>query len=113
MFINKTKIFLFSIIYAMLNIGTAYAEEYMLVNPINAGTFGQVVEKFAQLLTKIGIPIATVFLIWSGLLFVTARGNDDQLKKAKGTFYWTVVGTAILVGAYAIASAIVNFAEKL
>ena len=36
-----------------------------------------------------------------------------QLKKAKGTFYWTVVGTAILVGAYAIASAIVNFAEKL
>src|SRR3989344_3976258 len=111
--INKIKIFLFSIIYAMISRGTTYAAEYVLGNPINAGTFGQVVEKFAQLLAKIGIPIATVFLIYSGLLFVTARGNDEQLKKAKGTFYWTILGTAILVGASAFATAVIDFAGKL
>ena len=101
--------------YAIINTGTAYAAEGIsqLKNPIQAGTFGQVVEKFAELLTKIGIPIATVFLIYAGLLFVTARGNDEQLKKAKETFKWTIVGTAILVGAYAIASAVVDFAGKL
>ena len=111
MLISKTKIFLLTIIYAMVNGGVAYAAA--IENPIKAQSFGAVIKAFADLVTKIGIPIATVFIIYSGLLFVTARGNEDQLKKAKETFKWTILGTAILVGAYAIASAIVDFAEKL
>ena len=83
-------------------------------NPLGStSSFAQVVQKFADLVTKIGLPIATVFLIYAGLLFVTARGNDEQLKKAKETFKWTIVGTAILVGASALATAVIDFAGKL
>ena len=83
-------------------------------NPLGStSSFTQVVQKFADLVAKIGLPIATVFLIYAGLLFVTARGNDEQLKKAKATFYWTILGTAILVGASAFATAVIDFAGKL
>ena len=83
-------------------------------NPLGStSSFAQVVQKFADLVTKIGLPIATVFLIYAGLLFVTARGNDEQLKKAKATFYWTTLGTAVLVGASALATAVIDFAGKL
>lgn len=113
--INKIKIFLFSLTYAIMNLGkVVFADEPGLIkNPLKYDTFGGLIKGFSDLVTKIGIPIATVFIIWSGLLFVTARGNEDQLKKAKSTFYWTILGTAILVGAYALASAIVDFAGKL
>lgn len=113
--LNRARIFLFGIIYAIVNLGVrAKADSfYELKNPINADSFSDVVKGFAELMVKIGIPLATVFLVWSGFLFVSARGNDEQLKKAKSTFFWTVVGTALLVGAYAIASAIVDFAQKL
>lgn len=92
----------------------AYAEEgFRIYNPIQAGTFEEVVLKIAQLLVKIGIPLASIFIVWAGFLFVTARGDPKQLETAKTTFYWTIIGAALVVGAYAIATAIVNFAKQL
>jgi len=54
-----------------------------------------------------------VMIIWSGFLFVTARGSDEQLKKAKSTFQWTIIGAVVLLGSSAIAKAIVNFVKGL
>jgi hypothetical protein len=77
-----------------------------LTNPLNAQSFSALVESIAKLAAQIGIPIAAIFIIYSGLLFVTARGNEEQLKKAKTNFMWAMVGTAILLGAWVIAKAI-------
>jgi len=77
-----------------------------LTNPLNACSISQLVESIAALAAKIGIPIAAIFIIYSGLLFVTARGNEEQLKKAKTNFMWAMIGTAILLGAWVIAKAI-------
>lgn len=85
-----------------------------LQNPLGqTTTFGAVVEKLAQAITTIGIPVAGIFIIYSGFLFVSARGSDEQLNKAKTTFFWTVVGTILIVGAWAIARALNQFAERL
>lgn len=116
MLTRNIKFFIFSIIYAILGLGgEVFAAEGVsqLKNPINAGSFDQVVRAFAQLLIKIGLPIAAIFIVWSGFLFVSARGDEKKLETAKSTFYWTVIGTALIVGAYAIATAIVNFAKQL
>lgn len=84
-----------------------------ICNPIQAQTFGQLVEAIAKAITAIGIPLIAIFLVWSGFLFVTARGNEEQLKRAKATFSWTLVGGAVVIGAWALAVAIVNFAKGL
>lgn len=77
-----------------------------LTNPLNSESFAELIESIAKLAAKIGIPIAALFIIYSGLLFVTARGNEKQLETAKASFTWAIIGTAILLGAWVIASAI-------
>ena len=110
--INKLKTFIFGSIYATFSL-VGEVRAAVLTNPLKANTFAEVVQGFAKILTQVGVPLAAIFLIYAGFLFVSARGDEKQLETAKKTFWWTVVGTALLVGAYAIATAIVDFAEKL
>ncbi len=77
-----------------------------LKNPLNSDSFVALVESIAKLAAQIGIPIAAIFIIYSGLLFVTARGNEKQLQKARTNFVWALIGTGILLGAWIIAVAI-------
>ncbi len=55
---------------------------------------------------KIGIPIVALAIIYSGFLFVAARGNPEKLKKAKESLMYTLIGAAILLGSWAIAQLI-------
>jgi len=96
-----------------LSPSTVSAASGAIINPIQAQTFGQLVEAIAKAITAIGIPLVAIFLVWSGFLFVTARGNEEQLKRAKATFFWSLVGGAVVIGARALAVAIVNFAKGL
>lgn len=109
----RTKVFILSIISGIIGLGGKASAAYIIKNPIKAESFGEVIRGFAQLAAQIGLPIAALFLVWSGFLFVSARGDEKQLETAKKTFFWTVIGTALIVGAYAIATAVVNFAQKL
>ena len=59
-----------------------------------------------EIVLPIGAVIAVFFLVYSGFLFVVARGSEDKLKTAKATFLWTIIGVAVLLGATAISLAI-------
>jgi len=54
----------------------------------------------------IGIPVVALAIIYCGFLFVAARGNSEKLTKAKDALLWTLIGAAVLLGAWAIASMI-------
>ena len=82
-------------------------------NPIEADDFETLLKAIANIVMRIGGVLAVIFIIWSGYLFVTARGDDKQLETAKNVFFWTIIGTAILLGAYVIATAVVNFVKSL
>jgi len=49
-----------------------------------------------------------LMIIYSGFLFVTARGDEQQITRAKNTFFWAIVGGAVLLGAEVLANAIVG-----
>lgn len=68
---------------------------------------------FDRIVIPIGVSIAVLFIIYSGFLFVVAQGNEQKLTQAKATFMWTVIGTAILLGSWAIAVLIKNTVEQL
>jgi hypothetical protein len=87
---------------------SAYAQ-MELVNPLKADSFGQLIKNILDIITNIALPIAALFIIWAGFLFVTARGSETQITKARTTFLWTIIGTAIVVGAKVIATAIIEF----
>jgi len=48
--------------------------------------------------------VVACFLIWSGFKFVTAQGNESKITSAKTTFYWTIIGALIVMGAQTLSS---------
>jgi type IV secretory pathway VirB2 component (pilin) len=76
-------------------------------NPLTVNSFGELINKILEeVVLPIGAVIAVLFLIYSGFLFVTARGNEEKLSTAKRAFLWTVVGVAVLLGALVISKGI-------
>ncbi|MEX0652244.1 MAG: hypothetical protein WD509_02635 [Candidatus Paceibacterota bacterium] len=80
-----------------------------LKNPLtNICSLEDFVALLLQAVVRIGLPIAVLFIAYSGFLFITAQGNTTKLAQAKETFLWTVVGVAIFLGAWAIALIVKN-----
>lgn len=71
--------------------------------PINETTLNGFIKTFLEGILKIGIPIVALAVIYSGFLFVAARGNSEKLTKAKDALLYTLIGAAILLGSWAIA----------
>jgi len=76
-------------------------------NPLGSvNSFSDLVSAILKIVVSFGIPIAALAIIFSGFLLVVAQGNEEKLKTAKSAFLWSVIGTAVLLGAWAISSAI-------
>lgn len=71
------------------------------------------IAKILEVVVLVGTPIAVLFIIYSGFLFVTARGNDEKITKAKRALTWTIIGTAILIGAQVIATVLGGTIEQI
>lgn len=84
-----------------------------LENPLQSDTFADLIYNIAKIVAEVGLPIAAIAIIYAGFLFVTARGNEEQIKTAKKAFFWAIIGTALLLGAWAIATAIKEFLGTL
>ncbi|MFH1173455.1 MAG: hypothetical protein V1692_02910 [bacterium] len=51
-------------------------------------------------------------MVYGGYLWMTARGNEDQIKKAKEIIIAAVTGLAIVLAAYAITSFVMSNLTK-
>ncbi len=52
--------------------------------------------------------VAVAFLIYAGVLMVTAGGNDEQVGKARKIITYAVVGIVIILLAYTIVQFVTN-----
>ncbi len=59
------------------------------------------------------VPIAVLAIIYSGFLFVAAKGNPGKLEEAKKIFYFTLIGIAILLGAEILSKVIESTVTSL
>ena len=84
-----------------------------LVNPLKSETVEDLIVSVVKTLLKLAVPVAILFIIWSGFLFVMAQGNPEKIKTAVKTFQWTVIGLAIILGSYVIATIIKTTIESL
>jgi|GEM_PF-878534 len=79
-----------------------------ICNPLSVNSLQQLLKTILEGAIKIGIPIIALAIVYSGFLFVKARGNSEELSKAKDALIYTLIGAAILVGSWAIAQLISN-----
>ena len=74
-----------------------------LNNPlVGVNNLGDLAVKILDAVVKVGGYVAVAFIIYSGFLFVKAQGNEKELEDAKRTFFYTIIGVMILLGAKAI-----------
>lgn len=71
------------------------------------------IEALINIVLYIGIPIIALAIIYTGFLFVQARGNSEELTKAKKALMYTLIGGAILLGAFVIANAIGTTVDEI
>ncbi len=92
--------------FAQGNVPAPADQSGKLVNPINSDSLNGLIKTLLEGLIKIGIPIIALAIVYSGFLFVAARGNSEKLGHAKDTLLYTIIGAAILLGSWAIAQLI-------
>lgn len=61
-------------------------------------------QKLFNVMVKIALPFLILFAIYSGFMFVEARGNTDKLEVAKKNFLYVIIGAFIIFGAWMIAT---------
>jgi hypothetical protein len=86
-----------------------------LPNPLSGtGTIYQLIERiFNEIILPIGGVIAVMAFVYTGFLYVTAQGNTTKIATAHRALLYTSVGTAILLGAWVIATMIRTTIESL
>ena len=77
-----------------------------IVNPIKSTTLVDLIKTILEGIIKIGMPVIVLAIIYSGFLFVSARGKPEKLEEAKKALLYTLIGAAILLGSWAIAQLI-------
>lgn len=68
-------------------------------------TIPKFIKATLDLVIKVGIPVASVFIIGAGFQFLGAQGNEAKLKSAKSALLWSFIGFGVLLGAWLFATA--------
>ena len=89
------------------------APDQALKNPANVPDLQTFIANFLKAIVEISLPILTLFIVYAGFLFVTARGNEAQLEKAKHNFLWVILGTILILGAWVLATLIASTATQV
>ena len=109
------KRFLFTIFSYAILIKAEQAWAIDITNPIKARNFGELINSLATALQYIAGILAPIALVIAGfkLIIGATSGDTKGVGEAKKMFGWILVGTAIAIGASALAKAVVNFAQTL
>ncbi len=68
-------------------------------NPLTVTTIKGLLSEILKIVRIIAIPIIVFFIIYSGFLYVTARGNPEQIKTATNSIVYALIGAVLILGA--------------
>ncbi|HEY4498355.1 MAG TPA: pilin [Candidatus Paceibacterota bacterium] len=79
-----------------------------LENPLEVGSFEEILDVVASFLFTISIPLLTVIILLGGFFILTAAGNPDRLRRGKQIILWGVVGFVIILVAGGVSTLVSN-----
>ncbi len=84
-----------------------------LINPLKWDNLIDFWREVLKIAAQIGSIFVVVGFVYTGFLFVKSRGNAEELQVAKRSFTYTVIGAALVLGAWAFAMAISETVKSL
>ncbi len=87
---------------------TPVSVQVVLENPFKVGNniYDVLIYAVENVLMPIAAILCVLAFIYAGFLYVTAQGNPGQISTAHRALLYAAIGTAILLGAQAIALAV-------
>ena len=73
---------------------------------------GQIISTISSFLTTIGVLIAIIVIIWSGLVYMKAGSSPEAVKKAQAWFQNAVIGALIVLAVNVIINTIANIVSR-
>ncbi len=85
-----------------------------LQNPLkNIDSLEDLLDAVLAAIITLGEIVLVLALVYTGFLFVAARGNPEEISKARGVLLWTIIGGLIILGASAIKEVVFETAKTL
>ncbi len=84
-----------------------------LANPLKFNSLNELLDGLLAAAIELGSIILTLALIYTGFLFVAARGNEENISKARRALMFTIIGGLIILGAAAIKEVITSTVTSL
>lgn len=82
--------------------------QYKFESFINVSSIEELIVSILNMLIIIATPIIVLFIIYSGFLYVTAKGNAEQTQKATRALTYAIIGGVLIIGAVAISEVVKN-----
>lgn len=79
-----------------------------LVNPLKINSIEELLTTILGVVIILAAPVIVFFIIYAGFLYVTARGNAEQITQANRALTYAIIGGVIIIGSVAIATIIKN-----
>ena len=89
-----------------------------LSNPLGDGPNADIdiiafLQRLFRVMVKISLPFLVLFTIYSGLMFVEARGNTEKLESARKNFLYVIIGALIIFASWTIATVIKGTVDNI
>ena len=78
----------------------------MLNNPLAFTSITAFVAGALKIIVLIALPVIGFFIVLAGFQFITAQGKSEKLNAAKQNFVYVLLGAALILGAWALATLI-------
>lgn len=71
-------------------------------------SFYDIVNNIASFMIGFIVILAIIFLVWGGIQYVTAGGDEGTIDKAKSTIVYAIIGLFVAGVAYAIVTLVLS-----
>lgn len=83
-------------------------DDFLGVQDFTVTRIANIITGFACWLIGIVLAVMVVFLVWSGILFFLARGNETAVVDARKNLTWTLVGILVILATNVIIATVAN-----
>lgn len=90
-----------------------FLQKLGMVSPtINANSLSNLVTSVIDIMLFVAGTLAIIYLIYSGILYLTAAGNADAAKKGQSGIINAIIGVVVIVLAYFLVSAVASYVSS-
>jgi hypothetical protein len=88
--------------------GSSAGSVVTLTNPLGTTNPQVIIGNLIKAILSIIGSVTLLMFIYGGVLWITSMGNDKMVAKGKAVLVWTVVGLAVIAGAYTLTEAVIT-----